>query len=278
MKFGASKLLVFVATFVFSVIALPSHIYAAVNCQLFVSGMEDSMVNYPSESLNLTAGPIVSDVDGSPLSSSPNEFVVGIYKNGNLLQNYPATIVNGTLTPLDLSAVILSDLQQGQSWLNYEVRLTQFQGAGSGVELGTEACHTYMSVTNSASSNSSAPFNLCQQAANADELAACRACVGADTITDPNSQHFWTAFGCVRTSKEGLIQDFLRIGLGLAGGFVLLSILYGSFLLTTSSGDPKRVQEGQEMISSAVMGLLFVIFSVVILQFIGVSILHIPGL
>jgi hypothetical protein len=101
--------------------------------------------------------------------------------------------------------------------------------------------------------------------------------VGGSTITDPNSQHFWTAFGCVRTSKEGLIQDFLRIGLGLAGGFVLLSILYGSFLLTTSSGDPKRVQEGQEMISSAVMGLLFVIFSVVILQFIGVSILRIPG-
>ncbi len=78
-------------------------------------------------------------------------------------------------------------------------------------------------------------------------------------------------------TQEGLVTSLLRIGIGLAGGFVLLSILYGSFLLTTSSGDPKRVQEGQEMITSAIMGLLFVIFSVIILRFIGVSILQIPG-
>jgi hypothetical protein len=81
----------------------------------------------------------------------------------------------------------------------------------------------------------------------------------------------------VKTSKEGIVQNIIQIGLGLAGGFVLLSILYGAFLLTTSSGDAKRVQEGQEMITSAVMGLVFVIFSIMILQFIGVSILRIPG-
>lgn len=87
----------------------------------------------------------------------------------------------------------------------------------------------------------------------------------------------WTAFGCVQTSPTGMIQSFLRIILGLAGGIVLLVILYGAFLLTTSSGDPKRVQEGQEMITSAVMGILFIIFSVIILQFIGVKLLQIPG-
>lgn len=131
----------------------------------------------------------------------------------------------------------------------------------------------------------SVAFTLCQQAANEEDMEACLTCFGEGHGTgsgpgqgDKNPpKKFWTAFGCVETSATGIVQSFLRIGLGLAGGFVLLAILYGAFLLTTSSGDPNRVKEGQEMISSAVMGLLFVIFSVVILQFIGVTILRIPG-
>ncbi|MEP7167347.1 MAG: hypothetical protein ABI758_05180 [Candidatus Woesebacteria bacterium] len=120
-------------------------------------------------------------------------------------------------------------------------------------------------------------FILCNQAAPPDQV-ECRKCIGGgDTITDPNSQGYWTAFGCVKTSAEGIVTSFLRIGLGIAGGFVLLSILYGAFLLTTSSGDPTRVKEGQEMVTAAVMGLFFVIFSIIILQFIGVTLLHIPG-
>lgn len=119
---------------------------------------------------------------------------------------------------------------------------------------------------------------LCEQAAASDRD-ECEKCVSSGNITNPNDadQKFWTAFGCVSTTTEGIVTSFLRIGLGMAGGFVLLSILYGAFLLTTSSGDPKRVQEGQEMVSSAVMGLFFVIFSIIILRFIGVSILQIPG-
>jgi hypothetical protein len=121
-----------------------------------------------------------------------------------------------------------------------------------------------------------ADFKLCEQVAPEDR-GKCTQCVGGDNIEDPDNAGFWTAFGCVKTSKEGIVQNIIQIGLGLAGGFVLLSILYGAFLLTTSSGDAKRVQEGQEMITSAVMGLVFVIFSIMILQFIGVSILRIPG-
>lgn len=125
--------------------------------------------------------------------------------------------------------------------------------------------------------DSAVPFILCNQAAAADQE-ACRNCVGnGGDLSDPSNQGYWTAFGCVKTTKEGIVTSLIRIGIGISGGFVLLSILYGAFLLTTSSGDPKRVQEGQEMITSAIMGLLFVIFSVIILRFIGVSILQIPG-
>ncbi len=114
-------------------------------------------------------------------------------------------------------------------------------------------------------------FNLCKQTANNDDLVECGKCFAQVPPA------IWTAFGCIPTSKEGIVVSFIRIGLGISGGFVLLSILYGAFLITTSSGDPKRVQEGQEMVTSAVMGLLFVIFSIIILRFIGVSLLQIPG-
>lgn len=131
-------------------------------------------------------------------------------------------------------------------------------------------------------------FQLCGQTGDAPstpggaggpDYNACLNCVGSGNILDPNAsgQQLWTAIGCVSLTKEGIVTSLLRVGIGISGGFVLLSILYGAFLLTTSSGDPKRVQEGQEMITSAVMGLMFVIFSVIILKFIGVTILHIPG-
>jgi hypothetical protein len=64
----------------------------------------------------------------------------------------------------------------------------------------------------------------------------------------------------------------------LAGGFALLLLLYGSFLLATSAGNPDQVQKAQDVIGSAVTGLLFIVFSVVILRIIGVDILGIPGL
>lgn len=128
--------------------------------------------------------------------------------------------------------------------------------------------------------NAAVPFSLCDQVSPEDK-AACITCFGTGSTSGQGDTAkptgFWTAFGCIQTDTAGMITNFLRIGLAMAGGFVLLSILYGAFLLTTSSGDPKRVQEGQEMVSSAVMGLLFIIFSVIILRFIGVSILRIPG-
>ncbi len=113
-------------------------------------------------------------------------------------------------------------------------------------------------------------YDFCLQAAG-DDVGKCHQCY------DQKPSKIWTAFGCISEDPQSTVTDILKIGLGMAGGFVLLSILYGSFLLTTSSGEPKRIQEGQEMITSAIMGLLFIIFSIVILQFIGIKLLQIPG-
>jgi hypothetical protein len=87
----------------------------------------------------------------------------------------------------------------------------------------------------------------------------------------------WTAVGCIPQTSEGIISTIMEIGLIIAGAIVLIMILVGAFMLSTSQGDPKKTQEAKELITSAIIGLLFIVFSVTILQFIGVSIIRIPG-
>jgi hypothetical protein len=87
-----------------------------------------------------------------------------------------------------------------------------------------------------------------------------------------------TAIGCINIADpNALIKDVLTWGVGVGGGIAFLLILYGGFLVMTSQGDPKRLGAGQELITSAVMGLILLIFSVFILKIIGVDILAIPG-
>ena len=88
----------------------------------------------------------------------------------------------------------------------------------------------------------------------------------------------WTALGCI--SREGItsqISNFITLGISIAGGLALLLILYGSFLISTSAGDPQKVGEGKEIATAAVAGLVFIILSIVMLNFIGIHILNIPG-
>lgn len=117
-------------------------------------------------------------------------------------------------------------------------------------------------------------FNLCNQA-NPDDRQLCTDCSGTDPA---GNGKIWTAVGCIdTTTPQSIINDLLTLGLGLSGGVVLLSILAGAFMFATSAGEPKRVQEAQEMVTATIVGLLFIIFSVIILQFFGISILHLPG-
>jgi len=87
-----------------------------------------------------------------------------------------------------------------------------------------------------------------------------------------------TAIGCIPVQDTGKLVEWLfRWAVGIGGGVAFLLILYGGFLVMTSQGDPKRAAGGQETITSAVMGLIMLIFSVFILRVIGVDILGIPG-
>jgi len=116
------------------------------------------------------------------------------------------------------------------------------------------------------------PIDLCERlsVSGSDATAKCNDCL--------NNNGVWTALGCISTDPQAFIKDFLSIAMGIAGGIALLLMIYGAFLVSVSAGDPKKAEEGKEIITGTIAGLLFIIFSVVLLKLIGVDILQIPGL
>lgn len=89
------------------------------------------------------------------------------------------------------------------------------------------------------------------------------------------AQEVETGLGPIKTDPAGFVGDILTIALGIAGGIAFILMVFGAFRLITSTGNPEGVQEGWSIITSAIVGLLFIIFSVFLLRVIGVDILKI---
>ncbi|MEK7061621.1 MAG: hypothetical protein AAB954_03085, partial [Patescibacteria group bacterium] len=73
--------------------------------------------------------------------------------------------------------------------------------------------------------------------------------------------------------KEAFLSFVLKWAVGIGGGIAFLLIIYAGFMIMTSAGNPERLKAGQELLTSAISGLILLIFSVVILKIIGVDIL-----
>ena len=87
-----------------------------------------------------------------------------------------------------------------------------------------------------------------------------------------------TAIGCiVFDNANELVAFFLRWGVGLGGGIAFLLMVSAGFIIMTSIGNPQRLKAGSDLLTSAVTGLLMLLFSIFILRTIGVKILQIPG-
>lgn len=88
---------------------------------------------------------------------------------------------------------------------------------------------------------------------------------------------FQTEVGDIPTDPLGFVAKFYSIGLSLIGGVALLSIIYGGYIILTSSGNPMQLQRGKSFIFYAIAGLLLAIFGYVFIQVVMVDVLHIPG-
>lgn len=103
------------------------------------------------------------------------------------------------------------------------------------------------------------------------------ATAGGDQCSVDGSPGFKTAIGCIPTNPDKLVQAVLTFVIGISGGLAFLLMLLGAFQMLTSAGNPETLNAGKDRFTQAIIGLLFVIFSVLLLQIIGVDILGLEG-
>lgn len=86
-----------------------------------------------------------------------------------------------------------------------------------------------------------------------------------------------TAFGYVSTGTSEFTRWVLGFVLSIAGGIVFIIILISGYKIMTSQGDPDKVKNAREQLTAAIVGFIFIIFSLVILELITRDILGLPG-
>lgn len=104
-----------------------------------------------------------------------------------------------------------------------------------------------------------------------NELKRCNNCADGGGL--------YSGFGCVPLKLQNFVSNFLlSIGINVAFLVALICIIYSAFMLQTSQGNPERLKKAREYLTSCIVGLILILFSVFLLRLIGVSILGIPGL
>ncbi len=107
-----------------------------------------------------------------------------------------------------------------------------------------------------------------------------------NTPPTPYPGHQYTMLGCIRTDlgsfqQEGaaasVIQRLLQIIFSTIGGFAFLFLLYGSFIIATSQNNPERLNYGKRIIYGAIVGVIFSLSSVFIINLLASGVLKIPG-
>ena len=96
---------------------------------------------------------------------------------------------------------------------------------------------------------------------------------------ESNETKLNTAIGCIPilTDENTLMAWILQWAIGIGGGIAFLLIVYAGFMIMTSTGNPDRLQAGKELLTSALAGIILLIFSIFLLKLIGVEILKLPG-
>lgn len=84
-----------------------------------------------------------------------------------------------------------------------------------------------------------------------------------------------TGLGKLPSDLGKLSNGLFGLALGLAGALAVLRVILGGFKVATSAGDPKALEEGRDMITSSLTGLVFILLAATILSIIGVDLLGI---
>ena len=101
--------------------------------------------------------------------------------------------------------------------------------------------------------------------------------------TSSNQPGVKTPIGCLPYIDAGLnpasagramITALIGWFMSMAGVVFLLLIVYGAFLLTTGGGDTKKIQSGKEIVSAGIAGMVLIVLTLTILNFLGLHVLN----
>jgi len=97
--------------------------------------------------------------------------------------------------------------------------------------------------------------------------------------SDPSTGELYTAIGCIPVDDvTAFVRVILPVLLSLGGGVSFLLIIYASFMIKTSAGDPRKMQLGKELLTASLAGLTLVIFAVFVLRIVVQEVLRVPGI
>ncbi|BCX13916.1 MAG: hypothetical protein KatS3mg085_448 [Candidatus Dojkabacteria bacterium] len=81
----------------------------------------------------------------------------------------------------------------------------------------------------------------------------------------------WTAVGCIDPSPVGVLTRLVQLGLGIMGGVALIQIIYAGIMY--QSGNEEKIRKAREQLLATLTGLAVLVFSVLIVQILGVNLL-----
>lgn len=96
----------------------------------------------------------------------------------------------------------------------------------------------------------------------------------------------YTQLGCVGTNlggfqqegaAAGVAQTLLNLVFSIVGGLAFLSLIYGSFIILTSQANPERLNYGKRVVYGAIVGVIFSLSAVFLVNLLASGILKIPG-
>lgn len=82
----------------------------------------------------------------------------------------------------------------------------------------------------------------------------------------------------VSDSGGQTVTTILLVSISIAAVIAFILAGFGAVQIVASAGNPTKINQGREMIISAISGLLFIVFAVSILEIIGANILNLPGI
>ena len=93
--------------------------------------------------------------------------------------------------------------------------------------------------------------------------------VAIPVLAQVDLQAFGAAAGFSTDASIGvIIARLIRSFLGVLGIIAVSLVLYGGFIWMTAGGNAERVTKAKKLLSNAVIGLLIILFSFAIVQFI----------